>query len=90
MLKTWLASLFAKCCKSLRRDERSIDKARDRLEKELDFPRLVKNNMLIANLLKHLTTTKERKLAKMQASKNVVVKDSGTGDGQSTSDFSSD
>lgn len=47
-------------------------KAQEQLEDELDIQNLIRGNRLVQNLFKVMTTKRERRLGRLQASKNTV------------------
>jgi hypothetical protein len=65
--------------------------AKERLATELDVERLIKDNLFVANIIRILTTRRERRLAKMLPFMRALPKESITlVDNFSYSDFSSD
>ena len=70
--ETCLQNWLAKCFKSLHKDKKFALRAQEELEKELDVQRLIRGSRLVQNLLKILTTKRERRLSRMQANKNTV------------------
>ena len=73
-LAAYLLSLLAKCFKALRRKEDPwYARAETSLGKELNIVRLIRGNRLVRNLLRLLTSQRERRLAMLQAKSNILV-----------------
>ncbi len=65
--------------------------AQERLATELDVEKLIKGNRFVANIIRILTTRRERKLAKMLPFMRALPKESPDDvENFSSSDFSSD
>jgi hypothetical protein len=65
-IKICLFGFLSKCQKSLRRNDWKFEVAQDRLSKEMDIERIIKGSRFVTNILRLLTTKRERRLAKMQ------------------------
>jgi hypothetical protein len=89
-IKVWLVGLLSKCFKSLRKDDWHFEVAQDRLSKEMDIERMIKNNRFVTNILRLLTSSRERKLAKMQTFMSVIPEKQPSREQFTSSDFFSD
>jgi hypothetical protein len=74
--------------KSLRRDDQRFEQARERLAAEMDVERLIKGIRYVKNILRVLTSKRERRLTFMQSSMNVLP--SELVDHITSSEFNSD
>ena len=83
-------SLLSKCFKSLRRDHYYFEAAQERLAKEMGIELIIKNNRFVTNIVRLLTTKRERRLAKMQTFMSVLPAQKSNVEHSSSLDFSSD
>ena len=71
-IKVLLVGLLSKCLKSLRKNDWKFEVAQYRLSKEMDIERIIKGSRFVTNMLRLLTTKRERRLAKMQTFMSVL------------------